>query len=93
MTLLHASADAMESELDEIVYTLEEAPSEPLLRYRARFGVSASYPGVKRFVDKVLNSAPNLSLDKISCIKQTIQEDSPTCDFAVSAFYTRDALE
>ncbi len=93
MTLLHASADAVEVDLDELVYTLEEAPSEPFLRYRARFGVTASYPDVKRFVDKVLNSAPNLSLDKLSCIKQTIQEDFPTCDLAVSALYTRDAIE
>ena len=89
MAALHSSSGLVDIDLDEIAYALEDVPSEPFLRYRARFSISTGYPHIRRFIDNLLESASNLSLDQISCVRQSVQEKFPTCNLSVSALYMR----
>lgn len=75
--------------VDEISYTLEDAPSIPYLRYRYTLSVKTSYPLMRRFVDGVAMNLPHSILDSISCSRDDIVAATLSCDLAFSAFFKK----
>lgn len=76
--------------LDEILFSLDDSANQPYLRYRATLTVSAGYPAIRRFLDRVRADLAEVSLDTISCTREDIATVDLTCDLALSAFFRKD---
>ncbi|MCG2583853.1 hypothetical protein [Massilia sp. TS11] len=87
--ILHQTADEVHLGLDEVSFSLEEGATTPYLRYRVTMSVSASYPLIRRFVDKLKLSPAELSLDSITCARENIASPGLGCELAFSAFYRK----
>ncbi len=88
---IHRSAAESKIGTDEVTYVLEDQPTLPYIRYRARFSIEAPYPTIRQFIQGVVDAETNTALDGISCARTELKGTRPVCDIAISAFYKRDA--
>lgn len=84
---LHRAADESKLPLDEVQFALDNNGNQPYLRYRATLTVSSGYSAIRRFVDRMREALPDVSLDTISCSRDDIGGKDLTCDLTLSAFY------
>ncbi|WP_460536560.1 hypothetical protein [Chitinimonas naiadis] len=82
-------ADAAKLPMNEITFSLDDNADQPYLRYRATMTVEASYPAIRRFVEKVQADMDNVSLDTLNCTRADIDVAEVSCDLGLSAFYAR----
>jgi hypothetical protein len=87
--VLNRVAEESKLSLDEVSFVLDENANQPYLRYRATLTVSSSYPTIRRFLDQVRTSQPDISLDSITCTRDDIATVELTCDLVLSAFYRK----
>jgi hypothetical protein len=87
--VLNRVAEESKLSLDEVSFVLDENANQPYLRYRATLTVSSTYPTIRRFLDQVRTSQPDISLDSITCTRDDIATVELTCDLVLSAFYRK----
>jgi len=87
---LNDIAEASKVSLDEVSFSLDENNSQPYLRYHATLSVSSNYATVRKFLDQLRASQPQMSLDSIACSRDDITTVELSCDIALSAFYRKD---
>ncbi|HYD78900.1 MAG TPA: hypothetical protein VEC06_03750 [Paucimonas sp.] len=75
--------------LDEILFSLDDNGNLPYLRYRATLSISAGYPAIRRFLDRMRTELADVTLDAISCSREDIGSSALTCELTLSAFYRR----
>lgn len=75
--------------LDQGQYSLEPVAGTHLLRWRARFPVTAGYPALKRFMATSLDALPSLTLDGFKVERQDIGAEMVHAELAFS-LYVRD---
>lgn len=71
---IHERASAEGLALDTGEYRLTREPSLRMLRYQITLPVKASYPKVRRFIERTLFEVPGLSLDDVSLRREAIGE-------------------
>jgi hypothetical protein len=86
---LNRIAEESKLPLDEIQFALDDNANQPYLRYRATLTVSAGYPSIRRFINRMQQELAEVSLDTISCARDDIAAKDLTCDVALSAFYRK----
>lgn len=89
VTAIYQVADETQLPVDEISYALDDNLNQPYLRYRLNLSVSASYPVIRRFVDRFRTELSHVSLDTISCSREDIGVAVLSCDLSLSAFYRK----
>jgi hypothetical protein len=89
VSALHQVAAAAKLPIDEVSFVLDDTANQPYLRYRVKLTVSATYPVIRRFVDRFRSELMHVSLDAITCARSDIVDVKLTCDLALSAFYRK----
>lgn len=72
VTALNHVAEESKLPLDEISFSLVDNVTQPYLRYHATLSVSARYPAIRSFLQKMRVAASNVTLDSITCIREDI---------------------
>ena len=90
VTALHRAAEESKLPLDEILFSLDDNATQPYLRYHATLTVSARYPAIRSFLQKMRTAVSNVSLDSITCTREDIGVTDLTCELALSAFYKKE---
>jgi hypothetical protein len=88
---LNSVAGATKLPIDEVTFALDETANQPYMRYRITLTASASYPVVRRFLDKFRRDVAHVSLDSIICTRDGMSAANTglSCDLAFFAFYRR----
>jgi hypothetical protein len=89
VSALNQVADAARLPIDEVTFTLDDTARQPYLRYQITLTVSASYPVIRRFVDRLRRELAHVSLDAITCSRDIVAKPGLTCDLAFFAFYRK----
>jgi len=89
VSALNRVAEAARLPIDEVTFTLDDTARQPYLRYQITLTVSASYPAIRRFVDRFGRELAHVSLDAIACSRDIVAKPGLTCDLAFFAFYRK----
>jgi hypothetical protein len=82
VSALNQVADAARLPIDEVTFTLDNTAKQPYLRYRFTLTAAASYPVIRRFVDRFGHELAHVSLDAIACTRDNVAKPGLTCDLA-----------
>jgi Tfp pilus assembly protein PilO len=86
---LHKVAGRSHLALNEMSYVLDEAPTQPYLRYRIQFSVLSNYPSLRRFIKDMHAEFGHVTLDSMSCSREDITFAELNCDLSFTAFFAR----
>lgn len=86
---LYDAAQDIGFPLEEISYELEEAPTQPYMRYRVSLRAKTGYAEIRRFAAALLVDLSNISLDSLRCTREEITVVPLNCELAFSAFYKK----
>lgn len=89
---LHQIAGRSNLGLSELSYVLDDAPTQPYLRYRIQFSVPSNYPSLRRFINDMHTQLAHVTLDSISCSREDIKIAELNCDLSFTAFFARGEL-
>lgn len=87
---LHKIAIQNQIALDEVVFSLENLPGQPFMRYQTRISTINAYPAIRQFIDELLTTTPNATLDGVHCMRADINDPLPRCDLIFSTFFQKD---
>jgi hypothetical protein len=87
--LLREGAAVADVSIDEMSFSVEGAPSQPFVRYRAVFDVTAPYPAIRKFISHILGGSDGVVLDTVSCARKDLAAADVKCDLSVFVAYRR----
>ncbi|WP_119154259.1 hypothetical protein [Caldimonas tepidiphila] len=74
LAVFHEAALAEGLVLQRADYRLSEEPQDRLARYRISLPIAGPYPGVRRFIARVLERMPAAALDQVAFERERIAE-------------------
>ena len=87
VSLLRDSAAVADLSLNEVAFNVEGLPTQPFIRYRAAFDVTATYPSIRKFISHLLAGADGVVLDTVSCRRKDISTAELSCAMSVFVAY------
>ncbi len=84
--VLHRVADTNDLSLDEVRYETRPERDLPIVQRAASFTLTDSYAHVRHYVEQVLRTQNNLSLEAFDCSREDIDIADVNCDIRITAF-------
>ena len=86
----HATVKA-DIALDEVNFKLDEGRANQFEKYQANLSIAAPYVNVRRFIEALGESAANVSIDELNCVREDIDDTDLSCDLVISAYFLKGA--